>query len=233
MRTAATRRRPVRVRTALVAWVVPTITWEIRSVASDTLARTAAMAASMPPVMSADVVTLALARSRSSASRTAASVLVPPTSMPSRRSGRAGTVASRGDVGEVVAERRRPGHGQALGRPPHRIDGEGDDADLLAVAEPLGDDGFAAVHVEDGDDVGDAGPHGAVLDGDQVLVLDLQPDEAVLGLGVVDHGRAVHEPSAGGALDVDDLAPDELDPVDGGHDGGHRIGLGPQHGRPE
>ena len=112
----AIRRRFLRSSTALVACVVPSMTWLIRPGSTPGADSTAAMAAMIPPVMSGVLGTLAVTISRSAVSMTTASVLVPPTSIPSRQS-----IAGIGEflyrrVVEVVAERPRPGHGDAPGR---------------------------------------------------------------------------------------------------------------------
>ena len=60
MRTAATRSSRARSSTALVAWVVPSMTWPMRSRSTPGSASTASRAAVMPPVTSAVVGRLAL-----------------------------------------------------------------------------------------------------------------------------------------------------------------------------
>ena len=82
--STATRRRFLRSRTALVAWVVPSMTWLIRCGSTRGVPSTASIAATIPEVMSAVPGTLDLAITRSAASMTTASVLVPPTSTPRR-----------------------------------------------------------------------------------------------------------------------------------------------------
>ena len=104
-RTTATRYKPCRSSTALVACVVPSITWVIRS--RDTLgARTTESRTDDTPSCVSDVVgVFALARTRSLTSRTTASVLVPPTSIPTRRSTL--PVIARGDRGGSRRRSRR------------------------------------------------------------------------------------------------------------------------------
>jgi hypothetical protein len=80
----ATRRRLRRSSTALVAWVVPSMTWLIRRGSAPGACRTVSIALVIPPVMSGVHGTLALATTRSAGSMITASVLVPPTSMPRR-----------------------------------------------------------------------------------------------------------------------------------------------------
>src|SRR5207244_2245414 len=134
-------------------------------------ARTASTAARMPAVTSAVVGTLALPRSRSSRSRTTASVLVPPTSTPRRRSPDRMKLLHR-DVVELVPEGPRAGDVQSALAPPDGVAGEGDHRHPLAVAEALGRDGLGGLGVDHRDDVGDHGQGPAALQGHQVLVLD-------------------------------------------------------------
>src|SRR2546429_4426635 len=157
----ATRRRFRRSSTALVAWVVPSMTWLIRCGSAPGVPSTASMAATIPDVMSTVPATLALAITRSAASMITASVLVPPTSTPRRQAGGGTGELLHGLVIEVVAERARPGDRDSLLGPPDRIAGEGDHGDPLPVPDPLGRDrvrGLAVQHREQGGHRGVAPP---------------------------------------------------------------------------
>ena len=109
----ATRRRFRRSSTALVAWVVPSMTWLIRRGSAPGACRTVSIALVIPPVMSGVHGTLALAMTRSAGSMITASVLVPPTSMPRRYSGAGTGELLHGQVIEFVVERPRPGQGDS------------------------------------------------------------------------------------------------------------------------
>ena len=174
----AARRSGRRSSTALVACVVPSITWLIRAGSAPGTASTASRAAVMPPVMSGVPGTLALASTRSAASRMTASVLVPPTSMPRRqfrrvRHRRAPPRAGNRSRSRTPAARpRRPARG-----PPERMAGERDHRDPLAVPEHLGGDRVGGLAVQHRNQVGHRGEHAAAFQRDQVLVLQLQPDQ--------------------------------------------------------
>ena len=117
------------------------------------------------------------------------------------------------DVVEVVAEGRGPASSRPARRPPDRVAREGDDRDALAVAQPLGRDRLARLGVEHGDEVGHDRQHLAVLERDEVLVLDLEPQRrapASAPTPSIDR-RAADEAAGGPALDVDHLADDQLD----------------------
>src|SRR6201985_254778 len=115
--------------------------WLIRCGSTPGVPSTASIAVTIPDVMSAVPGTLALAITRSSASMITASVLVPPTSTPRRQSGGGTGELLHGQVVELVAERARPGDGDARLGAPDRVAGEGDHRDPLAVGDPLGHDG--------------------------------------------------------------------------------------------
>src|SRR5262249_56064260 len=117
----APRRRFRRSSTALVAWVVPSMTWLIRRGSAPGACRTVSIALVIPPVMSGVHGTLALATTRSAGSMITASVLVPPTSMPRRCSGTGMGEFLHGQVIEVVAERLRPAHGDPPLSAPDRL----------------------------------------------------------------------------------------------------------------
>src|SRR6185437_14380727 len=108
-------------------------------------------------------------------SRTTASVFVPPTSMPSRRSSGRGMQLLDRLVVEVVAERARARRGEAALAAPDVVAAQRDDADALSIAQPLGRDRSSRLAVEHGDDVGNRGDHASVLERNEVLVLDLDP----------------------------------------------------------
>src|SRR5579875_3776707 len=212
MRTTATRWRSRCSRMALVAWVVPSITWVMRWGGISPRPTASAMAEAMPEVTSGVVATLEAASTRSWRSSTTASVWVPPTSIPSRRSTVRGMQALHGHVVEVVA----PGAGsdqlQAGRRPPGGVAGEGDHAHPLAVAQALADHRAGAVLVQDGDDVGDRGHDLAVQQGEQVLVLELEPEQPAGVLAEPLDRRAPPGEALGGpALDVGHLALDQPD----------------------
>ena len=105
-RSTATRFSRRRSSTAFVAWVVPSITWVTRPRSISAEASTRSSAIRIPPVTSGVVGDLAHASTASSRSSTTASVFVPPTSMPIRRSGRRMRHLERRVV-EVVAEGAR------------------------------------------------------------------------------------------------------------------------------
>src|SRR5215471_7527043 len=203
MRMTATRCSRLRSSSALVAWVVPSITWVMRAGSAPGACITASIAAVMPPVMSGVQGTLALASTRSAASRITASVLVPPTSMPRRQSSTGTGEILHGLVVEVVAERARAHDGDALVGPPDRVAGEGNHGNPLAVADPLGHDRVGGLAVEHADEVGDRGEDAAALQRDQVLVLQLEPGQAA---GVVaealDEHRAADEAAGRAPLHV-------------------------------
>jgi len=111
------------------------------------------------------------------------------------------------DVVEVVAERPRADRRETLGAGPHLGRGERDDLDPLPVADALGDDPVPGVQVEQRDDVRDRCERLPVLEHDEVLVLELQPEEPTLVRGeALDQCGAADETAAGAPLDVDDLA---------------------------
>ncbi len=116
MRRTATRCRRRRSRTALVACVVPSMAWLMRARSMCPAARTASTAASMPELTSGVVGALALASRRSSRSRTTASVFVPPTSMPRRRSRPAGDGHRPGAAGAPVGPPDSP-HADVIAGP--------------------------------------------------------------------------------------------------------------------
>ena len=87
MRTAATRPRSRRCTTALVKWVVPIMAaWASRAAGA---CSTSAARARVMPVVTSGVVGVFTAAETASSSRSTASVLVPPTSIPIRRLTRA------------------------------------------------------------------------------------------------------------------------------------------------
>src|SRR4051794_2755207 len=133
---------------ALVAWVVPSITRPTRRASSPSCPRTAASASRMPVVTSALVGCLVQLRTWLRPSRTTASVLVPPTSIPIRRSRRSGVDTGdlrHGHVLDVVTEGRRTGDLQAPGGAPQGVAGPGQHAHPLPVPEGLGRDGTAGL----------------------------------------------------------------------------------------
>src|SRR4051794_12119807 len=128
-----------------------------------------------------------------------ASVLVPPTSMPMRRP--VPMTRPHGLEVEVVAEGAGPHRTQPLRRRPDRRRGEGDDVDALAVPDALGDDSVARVDVEQRDDVRNRRQRLAVLQDDQVLVLELQAEQPPLvAAEALDERRAADEATAGAPL---------------------------------
>src|SRR5258708_25024547 len=160
--------------------------------------------------MSAVPGTLALASTRSAASMITASVLVPPTSMPRRQSGAGTGELLHGPVVEVVAELPRAGQRDAGLGPPHRVAAEGDYNHPLAVLDPLGRNRIRGLGVQHRDQVRYRGQYPAPLQRDQVLVLQLQPDEAASVLAqALDHYRATDEATCGMPLDVQDLPCDQ------------------------
>src|SRR3984885_16017826 len=98
---------------------------------------TVSMAAVIPPVMAGVPGTLALAMTRAAPSMMTASVLVPPTSMPRRKSGAGTGELLHGQVVKVVAEGPRAGDRDAPLSPPHWVAAEGDHHDPLAVLDPF------------------------------------------------------------------------------------------------
>src|ERR1700761_5403453 len=179
------------------------MTWLIRCGSTSGVPSTASIAATIPDVMSAVPGTLALASTRSAASMITASVLVPPTSTPRRQSGGGTGELLHGQVVELVAERARPGDRDSLPGPPDRIAGEGDHRDPLAVGDPLGPDRAGRLAVQHADQVGDRGEDPVAFQRHQVLVLQLQPDQAARVLGqALDEHRAGREPARGPPLDI-------------------------------
>src|SRR5712691_583635 len=222
----ATRRSLLRSRTALVACVVPSITWVIRAESMPGARSTASMAAVMPPVMSAVQATLALAITRSAGSMTTASVLVPPTSMPRRQSSCGTGKLLHWQVVEVIPERPRAGDGESRVAAPDRVAAEGDHRDPLAVPDPLGHDRVGGLAVQYRDQVRDRGQHPPPLQRDEVLVLQLQPDQAarVIAAALDQHGAAdksLRRPP----LDVRHLPGDEPEGAELRYQRGHRIAL--------
>src|SRR6516164_7140540 len=192
----ATRRRFRRSSTALVAWVVPSMTWLIRRGSAPGAVRTVSIALVIAPVMSGVQGTLALAMTRSAGSMITASVFVPPTSIPRRYSGAGTGELLHGLIVELVAERARPGHiDPALG-PPDRIAGEGDQGDPLAVPDRLGEDRVGGLAVEHCDQVRHRREHTAAFQRHQVLVLQFQPDQPAHVLPeALNHHAAADEPT--------------------------------------
>src|SRR5215475_2682149 len=219
----ATRRRFRRSSTALVAWVVPSMTWLICRGSAPGVCRTLSIALVIPPVMSGVHGTLALAMTRSAGSMITASVLVPPTSMPRRYSGPGTGELLHGQVIEVVVERARPGHGDPALGPPDRITGKSDHRHPLAVPDHLGGDRVGGLAVQHRDQIGHRGEQAAAFQRHQVLVLHLQPDQsAAVLLQALDHHTAADEPAGGMALDVQHLAGDQPERAELGNQGGHR-----------
>src|SRR5262249_666533 len=219
----ATRRRFRRSSTALVAWVVPSMTWLIRRGCTSGVCSTVSIAPVIPPVMSGVHGTLALATTRSAGSMITASVLVPPTSMPRRYSGAGMGELLHGQVIEVVAERPRPGHGDPRLGPPDRIAGEGDHRPPLAVPQHLGGNRVGGLAVQHRDQVGHRGEHAPAFQRHQVLVLQLQPDQPACVLPeALDHHAAADEPAGSVPLDVQHLPGDQLERAHLRDQGGHR-----------
>src|SRR5262249_47151962 len=195
-RRPAPRRRFRRSSTALVAWVVPSMTWLIRRGSAPGVCRTVAIALVIPPVISGVHGTLALATTRSAGSMITASVLVPPTSMPRRCSGAGTGALLPGLVIEVVVERPRPGRREPALGPPNRIARESDHRHPLAVPERLGGDRVGGLAVQHRDQVGHRGEHAPAFQRYQVLVLQLQPDQPACVLPeALDHHAAADEPA--------------------------------------
>src|SRR5215470_16345400 len=219
----ATRRRFRRSSTALVAWVVPSMTWLIRCGSAPGACSTVSRAAVIPPVMSGVQGTLALATMRSARSMITASVFVPPTSMPRRCSGTGIGELLHGQVIEVIAERPWPGHGDPALGPPDGIAGESNHRHPLAVPQHLAGDRIGGLAVHDRDQVGHRGAHAPAFQRHQVLVLQLQPDQpARVLVEALDHHAAADEPTGGMPLDVHHLAGDQLERAYLRHQGGHR-----------
>src|SRR5215831_1521124 len=221
-RTTATRRRPRRSRIALVAWVVPSITWVIRSGVTEGEPRTAVIARSMPSLTSGVVGTFAFATRRSSPSSTTASVLVPPTSTPSRSSDRSMELLDR-YVREVITKRPRARHLETPRRAPDRVRGKADHGHALPVADPLRPDRLGRLGVEHRDDVWCRSHHAAVAESDQILVLNLETQHLRCRIELRNCDRASNERTARAAFDVDDAARDEFDSSQLGADGGDPV----------
>src|SRR2546421_4025479 len=218
----ATRRRFRRSSTALVAWVVPSMTWLIRRGSAPGACRTVSIALVIPPVMSGVHGTLALATIRSAGSMITASVLVPPTSMPRRYSGAGTGELLHRQVIEFVVERPRPSHGDPALGSPDRIAGESDHRHPLAVPDRLGADRVGGLAIQHRDQVRHRGEHAAAFQRHQVLVLQLQPDQPACVLPeALDHHAAAGEPTGGVPLDVQDLAGDQLERAKLRDQGGH------------
>src|SRR5262249_51373063 len=156
-------------------------------------------AARTPLVTSGVVGTFTLALTSWAALSSTASVCVPPTSTPIRRSGARGKSVLHRDVVEVVAKRARAGDLQAALAAPQRVARQRDHRDALAEAQHLGRDRLAALVVDQRDQVGNAAQHAPVLEGREVLVLDLDAQQAAgVVAGALDRDAAAHE-AAGGA----------------------------------
>src|SRR5256885_11794852 len=168
IRTAATRGRSRRWATALVKSGVPIMTAWIGPV-GPTAASSSRSAVLIPPVTSAVVGVLTAWTTVSPSSRTA-SVLVPPTSMPTRLTRTHASREHRFEL-EVVAERPRPDVLQPLGREQHRRRRQRHHADALAVAERLGADRLAGDGVDDADQIGRHDPRRAIEPAHGELVL--------------------------------------------------------------
>ena len=113
----------------------------------------------------------------------------------------------------------------ALG-PPDRVAGEGDHRHPLAVPDPFGRIASAVSVSSTVIRSGHRGQHPAALQGDQVLVLQLQPDEpAGVRAESLDDHRARGRSPCGVPLDVDDLPGDQPERADLGDQRGHRVGL--------
>src|SRR5215470_7767575 len=219
----ATRRSFRRSSTALVACVVPSMTWLIRCGSAPGACKTRSIAVVIPPVMSGVHGTLALAMTRSAGSMITASVLVPPTSIPRRYSGAGTGELLHGQVIEVVVERPRPGHGDPALGPPDRITGKSDHRHPLAVPDHLGGDRFGGLAVQHRDEIGHRSEQTPAFQRHQVLVLHLQPDQpAVVLLQALDHHTAADEPAGGMPLDVQYFAGDQPERAELGDQGGHR-----------
>src|SRR5499433_1329491 len=219
----ATRRRFRRSSTALVAWVVPSMTWLIRCGSAPGARSTVSIALVIPPVMSGVHGTLALAMTRSARSMITASVLVPPTWMPRRCSGAGTGELLHGPVIEFVLERPRPGHGDPALGPPDRIACESDHRHPLPVPQYLGGDRVGGLPVQHRDQVGHRGEHAPAFQRHQVLVLQLQPDQPACVLPeALDHHAAADEPAGSVPLDVQHLPGDQLERAHLRDQGGHR-----------
>ena len=80
----------------------------------------------------------------------------------------------------------------------------------LPVAQALGVDRLRRFAVEHGDDVGHRRQYAVAVQGDQVLVLDLEHDgAAAVPVQTLDLGAAADEPARHAALDVGQLAGDQ------------------------
>jgi alkyldihydroxyacetonephosphate synthase len=71
---------------------------------------------------------------------------------------------------EVVAERPRPRDLDPARRPPDRVARERDDANALAVAEPLGGDRLGRLRVDDRDQIRHRGEHAVAFPGDETEI---------------------------------------------------------------
>src|SRR5262249_6838994 len=219
----ATRRRFWRSSTALVAWVVPSMTWLIRRASAPGACSTVSIALVIPPVISGVHGTLALATTRSAGSMITASVLVPPTSMPRRYSGAGMGELLHGQVIEVVAERPRTGHGDPALGPPDRVAGEGDHRHPLAVPQHLGGNRVGGLAVQHRDQVGHRGEHAPAFQRHQVPGPPLQPTQPACVLPeALDHHAAADEPTGRVPLHVQHLASDQLERAHLRDQGGHR-----------
>ena len=197
----ATRRRFTRSRTALVAWVVPSMTWLIRPGLAAGGGEHGVDGGHDPAGDVGGAGHLGLGDHPVGGVHDHR-VGVGAADVDAETAVRRGTgQLLHGQVVEVVAERARPGELDARLGPPDRVAGEGDHGDPLAVGDPLGPDRVGRLGVQHGDQVGHRGEHAAALQCYQVLVLQLQPDQpaGVRAQALDDHRAADEAASWSGA----------------------------------
>src|SRR3989441_7319870 len=171
IRTAATRVRSRRWTTAFVKCVVPIMTASIGPLVP-TAARSSRSAVVIPPVTSAVVGVLTAWTTASPSSRTA-SVLVPPTSMPTRLTRARASREHRLEL-QVVAERPGPHVLEALGREQDGRRRQRHHAHALSVAERLGADRLTGDGGHDANEIGRHDPRPTVEPAHRELVLERQ-----------------------------------------------------------
>src|SRR5262249_11516714 len=155
-RSTATRRRLRRSSTALVACVVPSMTWLIRPGSRPGAAAPGSMGEPPPPGISGVAGTLALAVPRSAVSMFPPAEVAPP-SIPRRQSGAGTGELLHWQVVEIVAKRPRSRDRDARLGPPERIAAERDHRNALPVPDPFGRYGVSGLGVQHRDQVRDGG----------------------------------------------------------------------------
>ena len=206
--------------TALAGWVVPSIA--LVTSRPSTGWSTRVSASRIPSIGSGVVATFTVARTPPRPSMTTASVLVPPTSIADPMLARlvhdpafgvdddrlmTGARRSRRRTRTPAARTRSsiPSwcHSGAHGMPIT--------IDPVAVGDVLGGHRVPGLVVEQADQVGGGDDRLVVDEGDEVLVLDLDPHRPIGAVEVFEDQRRPGEAIGGATVEIDDLAGEELD----------------------